>query len=183
MSSKLQVLKHSLLPAPLCKAAACWVKPASSPVSLLCRVRELHRQGTLAEIAQFPSFSEGREGWAAWWNFKHSATLSQAGFHKSPDPVCTQHVRSAGGNVGPCPDLRQELGPPGNSGPGATELQHVSWLVARAESLNLTVALPPSACSLCIPLGQSDPRDRQRRTLPGDGKHAFLHRCKAAWFE
>lgn len=50
--------------------------------------------------------------------------------------------------MGPCPDLGQELSPPGNSGPSATELQHVSWLVASAESLNLTMALPPSA--LCV---------------------------------
>lgn len=76
--------------------------------------------------------------------------------------------------MGPCPDLRQELSPPGNSGPSATELQHVSWLVASAESLNLTAALPPSTCSLCVPLGQSDPRDQPRRTLPGDGKHTLM---------
>lgn len=42
------------------------------------------------------------------------------GFHKSPDPVRTQHVRSTGGNQGPSLDLGWELSPPGNSGPSAT---------------------------------------------------------------
>lgn len=81
---KLQALEHS----PLCKAAGCWVKPASSSVCLPCRVRELHRLGTLDEIAQFPSFSVGREGRAAWWNFKHSATLSRVGISQEPWTLC-----------------------------------------------------------------------------------------------
>lgn len=41
-------------------------------------------------------------------------------FTRAPDPVRTQHVQSAGGNLGPSPDLRWERSPPGNSGPSAT---------------------------------------------------------------
>lgn len=89
---------------------------------------------------------------------------ARLGFHNSPGPGCTQHVQSAGRNAGPSPKLRSELSPPGNSGPGAMQLQHVSWLVARPGSPNLTPAFPPSALALLIPWGQNDPRNQQVKT-------------------
>jgi len=44
------------------------------------------------------------------------------------------------------------------------QLQHVSWLVARPGSPNLTLAFPPSTLSLFIPWGQNDPRNPQVKT-------------------
>lgn len=67
------------------------------------------------------------------------------GFHKNSDPVRTQHVQSAGRNLGP-PSSRWELSPPGNAGPGATWLQHVSWLLARARTSAQLLHPPPSNC-------------------------------------
>lgn len=69
---------------------------------MLCRVRELHSQGTLAEVAQFHIFFHwgGRAGQPGGISNTQPPS-ARLGFHNSPGPGCTQHVQSAGGNAAP----------------------------------------------------------------------------------
>lgn len=117
-------------------------------------------------------FSVGKEGRAAGRNFKHSATLSQAGISQEPDPECTQHVWSAAGNLGPS-----------GAGMGArpswkfwarchlvTARLSAGWGPGRA-ARSAQLSSLPSTLELPVPQGRGTP------ALPGHC--SFLHPGKA----
>lgn len=135
------------------------VTAASCPVWLPWGLCGLPRLRTPAGIAQFSSFFSGEGGPGSWeefqalshpepgWDFTRAQTLG------APS-TCGVPWKS-----GPPPDPGWELTPPGNSGPGATWLQHVCLLAGgQAQQPQLSPAQPSALHPvIAVPQGQSDP--------------------------
>lgn len=130
------------------------VTAAPCPVWLPWGLRELPRLGTLAGIAQFPSFFSGEGGPGSSEEFQALSHLQPSWDFTRAQTLGAPSTCEVPVEIWAPPDLGWELTPPGNSGPGATWLQHVCLLAGgQAEQPQLSSAQllcpPPSNC--CSP--------------------------------